>query len=322
MLITASTSCPMCGSSHRADPNIAKNPPRLIGPMGVLERASQKVMRELYRQALIGRDSGVGITFEGVLLLTDIADLTARAMMIEDATARQKMVQQMEGGRARPSVISKSPSEFVTLPMDDAADFLVDRIKASPEVLDDMRSDLKSAYSSQSIKLRDQIGSQVFDTLDLKLAEILREGGGVPEFRDLLKDIDKGALADKHIDTVFRTSRTEAAAAGRVRQSFSPELDDFIIGYKYKSVNDADARPDHKAMHNLQFEKRHPIWARWMPPNGWNCRCRVVHVSKPSAIRSGRYNEETGEFRSDNDPGLEPDPGFESNPVVEIYGGA
>ncbi|WP_285409626.1 phage minor head protein [Pseudomonas sp. FR229a] len=45
------------------------------------------------------------------------------------------------------------------------------------------------------------------------------------------------------------------------------------------SIIDSKTRPSHRAMHGQVFHHDDPIWQTIYPPNGFNCRCRVIALT-------------------------------------------
>ncbi len=102
----------------------------------------------------------------------------------------------------------------------------------------------------------------------------IRDGLGTPAASDAIAELGKWARA--YGETVFRTNLATAFSAGRMRQAFSPELDDFIPAFKRTPVGDADTRDNHDF--ELTALKRDPIWLNYSAPGGYNCRCVMKMV--------------------------------------------
>ena len=52
-------------------------------------------------------------------------------------------------------------------------------------------------------------------------------------------------------------------------------------------VLDKNTRDSHAALHNVILPKDHPFWNKNYPPNGWNCRCKAIAVTKDFLDRHG-----------------------------------
>jgi len=70
------------------------------------------------------------------------------------------------------------------------------------------------------------------------------------------------------------------------------ELKDSRSYWQYEAVMDGRTRPAHAAMNGKVLPADSPFWKRNFPPNGFNCRCTVVSVSKSEIVRDGLEVEE------------------------------
>jgi hypothetical protein len=67
--------------------------------------------------------------------------------------------------------------------------------------------------------------------------------------------------------------------------------------WRYVAVNDSRTRPAHRSWHNTLLPADHPWWETHYPPNGWNCRCRVVSMSAREMERDGLAVTENPDMR-------------------------
>lgn len=317
----------------RADPNIAKNPPQPLGPMDALEHASAVYARLLFEQAFIAgapdmfsKAQANAADAEASKLIEDLADVIARGAFVMDVTGRQEMFAAFQGdGKKNPvrarrvdfGGLTQTEEDFITIPFDDAAQDILDRTILPASTIDDVLD----AYEQYRFAIQADLTAEVLDLVQRKVAALIRDGGTPSDFVKFSRQLGEGYVSDNYAKTFFRTEVTSAHAAGRVKQAFSPALDDFVVAFKYVAVGDGDTRKNHQANNGKYFAKDDPAWAGRIPPNGWNCRCRLLTISRVRAIRMGRLDESDGKFRSDDPPadGV-PDPGFENSPLVRIYG--
>jgi SPP1 gp7 family putative phage head morphogenesis protein len=80
------------------------------------------------------------------------------------------------------------------------------------------------------------------------------------------------------LSTIFRTNLQSAYAVGQWQQ-IALQADDapYLL---YDAVDDDRTRPLHAAWDGLVLPVRHQFWHTHYPPNGWNCRCGVIQLSK------------------------------------------
>lgn len=317
----------------RGDPNIAKNPPKPLGPADALEQASATYSRLLFEVAfqaenpdVFGRAVSDDADGEAELLVQDLADVIARGALIQDLTGRQEMLEAFQSStskkpdRARKvdfGGLSQSEKDFVTIPFDDAADAILKKTILPASTIDD----ILDAYDDYRFAIQADLTREVLEAVKAKTAALVRDGGTPQDFVKFARTLGDGYVSDSYARTFFRTESTNAHAAGRLKQAFSEELNDFVVGFKYVAVGDGDTRSNHKANNGLFFDKRDKAWAGRLPPNGFNCRCRILTISKVRAKRMGRWDEQKGRMKSDNPPADgKPDPGFENSPLVRVYG--
>jgi SPP1 gp7 family putative phage head morphogenesis protein len=81
-----------------------------------------------------------------------------------------------------------------------------------------------------------------------------------------------------HLDTVFNTNVFTAYQNGRFEQLRDPAVVKALPYWKYLTVGDDRVRPTHAAMDGFVARQDDPVWRRWYPPAGFNCRCTVVAI--------------------------------------------
>jgi SPP1 gp7 family putative phage head morphogenesis protein len=88
-----------------------------------------------------------------------------------------------------------------------------------------------------------------------------------------------------HLETIFRTNLMSAYNEGSWNFYQDPDVAEDIVAYEYVAILDSRTREDHAAMDGQVFLKDDPIWNQWWPPNGYNCRCKAVGVTKYDDLR-------------------------------------
>lgn len=87
------------------------------------------------------------------------------------------------------------------------------------------------------------------------------------------------------LKTIFQTNMQTAYMAGRERQMRAVSQDRPF--WKYIAVMDGKTRQAHRELHGKIFRFDDPFWDHFYPPNGYNCRCRVVTLSPREIERDG-----------------------------------
>ncbi|MXP48718.1 phage head morphogenesis protein, partial [Pantoea sp. Eser] len=90
-------------------------------------------------------------------------------------------------------------------------------------------------------------------------------------------------LMPYRLDTIFRTNTQSAYMAGRYeKMRANVKARPY---WQYVAVMDSRTRPAHAALNGRIFRWDDPIWDTIFPPNGYNCRCRVVALSQAEVDR-------------------------------------
>lgn len=102
--------------------------------------------------------------------------------------------------------------------------------------------------------------------------------------RQLERRLDEMGITPRNAGLAETLVRTHAMMAFGAAQYHLDQDDpyDTIWGYVYVTVGDDRVRPEHAALEGLTRTKDDPIWSSLWPPNGWNCRCQLVSLTKPA----------------------------------------
>lgn len=170
--------------------------------------------------------------------------------------------------------------------------------------------------------MREQLGKETGETRPSGPGERdvqVRTPTGIEEVVQLFRQQTVKGFSDNYAHVVMRTNISTAQSAGRLQMASDPDLQDFILAWEYIARLDSATRPNHEAMHGHMASTSSPVWRIWAPPNGYQCRCGLLEVSKYRARRLGRIDQ-AGAFISDEFPTVRPDKNFEQSPLGAIYG--
>ena len=151
----------------------------------------------------------------------------------------------------------------------------------------------------KTIKMHIYNGRQKGKTLKQIVFNIEEDMKGWLKSGVLVPDADGVMRAHRasRIETIVRTNISEAYNQGRKAEFVA--MGDDVPAYQYSAILDSRTRDDHAAMDLKIYLKDDPIWDRWTPPNGFNCRCILVPVLKEE------------EFSVDKKIKADPDKGFD-----------
>lgn len=142
---------------------------------------------------------------------------------------------------------------------------------------------------------------QIKGVLD-SLNEAVRNGTTFDDWKKTVRSKAVGVgLPDYRLENIFRTNIQNAYMAGRYeQQSRNFRARPFLM---YDAINDSRVRPAHLAMDGYIARHDAPVWDRWTPPCGYNCRCSLTALSEAQARKRG-YNGKPP-------PNVAPDPGWD-----------
>jgi SPP1 gp7 family putative phage head morphogenesis protein len=95
----------------------------------------------------------------------------------------------------------------------------------------------------------------------------------------------------RRLQTIYRTNNQSNYMAGRYHEMVKGAATHPY--WKYISLLDGKTRPSHRSMNGRIFKWDDPVWTFAFPPNGYNCRCRVVAVSQASVDESNDTVEDS-----------------------------
>jgi SPP1 gp7 family putative phage head morphogenesis protein len=109
---------------------------------------------------------------------------------------------------------------------------------------------------------------------------------------------------------VFRTNVQSAYGAGRYKAIRNPVVTRTRPYVQYRTVGDSRVRDEHAALDGKTYASDDPVWQRIAPPNGFNCRCSMVTLSRVDAVGV--------EISTDIPLDYVPTPGFDQPPTPEL----
>jgi len=157
----------------------------------------------------------------------------------------------------------------------------------------------------------------VLDRIKRSLAKSIASGEPLDEWQDRLKvpdssgvsildEVGVGALQPYHAETVFRATWQNSFQVA-IKDGYDRTRGTWAY-YEYVTIDDDRVRPAHAAMHGVRRPVTDPIWKTWWPPNGYNCRCTVIAISKVEASED-RIKPTDAPRDVDPDEGWEGEPG-------------
>ena len=120
-------------------------------------------------------------------------------------------------------------------------------------------------------------GFKTHRTLSEVGLELTDEEGNLKPYAKFLEDVKR--IDSKYNDTYLYAEYNHAVHTTQMAvkwQDFVRDGDDYNL--QYRTAGDERVREAHIALDGVTLPPSDKFWDRYLPPNGWNCRCTVVQV--------------------------------------------
>ena len=112
-----------------------------------------------------------------------------------------------------------------------------------------------------------------------EMSSLLTDKNGIKAFDEFKKSAKE--IFDKYNENYLRAEYNSAIAQSNTAQKWQ-EIQKFsktLPMLTYHTVGDGRVRPAHEELNNISRPVNDKFWDKFMPPNGWNCRCTVLQSS-------------------------------------------
>ncbi|MCH7400115.1 DUF935 family protein [Belliella sp. DSM 107340] len=109
------------------------------------------------------------------------------------------------------------------------------------------------------------------------LNQVFRDAPNFDIFKTNAKQI-----GDVWNDQWLKTEYDTAILVGESSSNYYSLMEDIEVFpyWRYVTIGDGAVRPEHAELDGLILPANDPLWQRIYPPNGWNCRCYVVAMTR------------------------------------------
>lgn len=110
------------------------------------------------------------------------------------------------------------------------------------------------------------------------LTDAVHDDDKVRTFEEYEKEV--GGIVGKYNRDWLRTEYNQAIAASQSAArwyDFKRHENDMPY-LQYQCVMDGNTRPEHAALDGIIKRIDDPFWDKYMPPNGWGCRCEAIQL--------------------------------------------
>lgn len=125
-------------------------------------------------------------------------------------------------------------------------------------------------------------------------------------------------MAPHYTEIVLRTNVATAVMAGMIGALRARAALSNIVALRYQTAGDDRVRSTHSKMDGFRAGIDARVWTVWLPPNGYNCRCVVVPVTRDEAAASNKLAGTR--YIDDPVPPVLPDPNFRGPKTPLVIG--
>lgn len=215
------------------------------------------------------------------------------------------------------------------VPFEEAARYFRDKVRLPTKAW----TDLKEGMHARAFVVAGATKDDLLKDLQASIQRAIDDGTGLAQFRKDFKQIvarhgwsytgDSSRQGRAwRTKVMFETNLSTARAAGRWEQIQRVKRTRPFL--RYVAILDTHVRPDHRRWHGTVLPVDDEWWQTHYPPNGWNCRCTVMSLSRrmmddfgykesasPPQFDPVRRKDPFGEGTIALDRGI--DPGFNYN---------
>lgn len=122
-------------------------------------------------------------------------------------------------------------------------------------------------------------GFKCFHSLREVGLSLTDSNGNIKPFEQFSKDVQEISRAYNH--NYLYAEYNHAVSASQMAEKWQRwEQDGDRYDLQYRTAQDDRVREAHRLLHGTTLPPSDPFWERYLPPNGWNCRCTAVQVRK------------------------------------------
>lgn len=187
-------------------------------------------------------------------------------------------------------------------------------------------TETNNAFRQQNAVLIKGLSKEICDTIKKTIIDLTNQGvhveGGTAEVANILlaAGVDP-TVVPRLAETIFRTQSAAAYNAGRWNIVNDPDTAPYIWGFEYCTARDRRVRPEHRLLEGVRLPKDDPFWKKYLPPNGWNCRCTVLEIWNDEDIAKVDFGITGVDPRTRTDKELNLLPAFAGNVGLLSTGG-
>ena len=222
----------------------------------------------------------------------NLARLIQRTQILADLHGRKRMLMEADALREKSAQFAAGETPIVPgVPFVEAIEDLLSR---EPR-LAESAAEVSRLYSwGKVFALARSASINLTRRVQAELSLLLAEGKGAERTREELQNIAADEAHDwtvAYASTVYRTNVSNAYNIGRIEQAKADEVREIVPALEYVTMEDERVRPNHWAANGFLAPVDDPAWRTHRPPQGFQCRCSLRHVSVFELQRRGLIHD-------------------------------
>jgi SPP1 gp7 family putative phage head morphogenesis protein len=185
---------------------------------------------------------------------------------------------------------------------DDAIKSLVRRLGMTPAELGEVKARYDGAAVTATQDAFGLLEGNVLEAVKVGVQEGVTTQDGMRLVREAFRASGVDDVSPHLWQTLFRTESAKAYGAAEWESVNDPDVSGEVWGFEWVTFGDDRVRESHAAMDGVRRPKDDPIWQRWSPPSGFNCRCSRIPIMMGDPLATPTTV-----------PNVEPDDGFAVN---------
>lgn len=145
-------------------------------------------------------------------------------------------------------------------------------------------------FAQRAFTITGQVTEDILNAAKTVLLNGIRDELTVEAIITELEDVLSAAIGERdaagrrinipaRLETIVRTTYTDAFNQARLAVFTDPELGDFVEAFKYSAILDAQTTPFCRNANGVIYPVDDPFWNMATPPNHFNCRSLLIPVT-------------------------------------------
>lgn len=228
---------------------------------------------------------------------SDLTHLIHNTLTMANLMGRRRLLMEADYVRKTQGNFSDLANENPLGPLE-FTEAVEDIVSREPRLAKSWR-EVSDLYSTEHVfALARSASENVTERLQKQIYRLLGQGESPAVIEKEIENIGKSAAMGEvrdwtraYASNVMRTNAATGYSNGRFEQAEDPEVAEVIPAMMFSSLCDAFSRPWHCAADGMIAATNDPIWKRFKPPIGWQCRCAPIFQSRFELERKGLWKD-------------------------------